>query len=121
MSREHDEERKNRIINEVIVDCYNEGEKMTGWFYYMYDGLTFPMTGLANIPTTSGKTVQKKVKIIKIDPRSEQGNPIRIGITEGGSRQISFISLEDLSRIETSDENLDIINDWLYWHNFELL
>ena len=121
MPKIHDEERENRIIHEVIVDCYDDSEEQMGWFYYMYDGLTFPFNGLANIPTTSGKTVQKKVKIMKIDPKSEEGNPIRIGVTENGSRQISFISLEDLSRVETSDENLDIINDWLYWHDFELL
>jgi hypothetical protein len=34
---------------------------------------------------------------------------------------ISYISPEYIIRIEESPENMDIINDWLYWHDFELL
>jgi hypothetical protein len=121
MSKIHDEERENRIKDQVIVDCHHESEEMTGWYYYMQDALSFPMKGLANIPTTSGKTAQKKVKIVKIDPDSESGRPLRIGVMENGGRVISYISPEYLIRIEESPENMDIINDWLYWHDFELL
>jgi hypothetical protein len=121
MSRIHDEVREKRILEEVIVDCNDEKEEMMGWYFYMYDALTFPMKGLANIPTTGGKTVQKKVKIVKIDVESEKGKPMRIGVMENGGRQITYISLEYIIRIEESDDNIDIINDWLYWHNFDLL
>jgi AAA+ ATPase superfamily predicted ATPase len=121
MAKIHDEERENRITNQVIVDCYDESEEMMGWYYYMYDALSFPMKAIANIPTASGKTVQKKVKIVKIDPDSEKGRPFRIGVMENGGRVISYISPEYLIRIEESPENVEIINDWLYWHDFELL
>jgi hypothetical protein len=121
MAKIHDEERESRITDQVIVDCYSESEEMMGWYYYVDDGLAFPLKGLANIPTTSGKTVQKKVKIVKIDPDSGKGKPLRIGVVENGGRVISFISPEYLIRIEESPESTDIINDWLYWHNFELL
>ncbi len=121
MSKIHDENRENRIKNEVIVDCKNEAEEMTGWYYYMYDGLSFPMKGLANIPTSGNKTAQKKVKIVKIDPDSEKGNIFKVGVMESTGRQITFISLDYLIRIEESDDNVELINDWLYWHNFELL
>ncbi len=124
MGRIHDEDRENRIKNQVIVDCKGEAEEMTGWYYYMYDGLSFPMKGLANIPTSGNKTAQKKVKITKIDPDSESGNIFKIGVIENGARQITYISLDYLIRIEDADQNIEsieMINDWLYWHNFELL
>ena len=121
MARIHDDKRENRIQNEVIVDCDNESAEMMGWYYYMYDGLIFPMKGLANLPTTGGKTAQKKIKIVKVDPDSEKGRPFRLGVMENGGRQITYISPEYLIRIEESDENVEMINDWLYWHDFELL
>lgn len=31
------------------------------------------------------------------------------------------ISPEDIVNVKTTEENLEILNDWLYWHNFELL
>jgi hypothetical protein len=121
MSRIHDEERENRIKNEVIVDCHHESEEMTGWYYYMHDGMSFPMKGLANIPTSGGKTAQKKVKIVGLDSKSETGQPMRIGVIENGGRQTVYISPEYILRIEEADNSVEIINDWLYWHNFELL
>jgi Calcium binding len=121
MSKTQDEVREKRIQESVIVDCNSEAEELTGWYHYMYDGLSFPIVGVANIPTTGNKTAKKKVKITGIDPKSEKGNPIRMGVVENGSRSVNYISPEYLERIETSDENLDIINDWLYWNDFELL
>lgn len=61
------------------------------------------------------------MKIVGIDPKSEKGNPTRMGVVENGSRLVNYISPEYLERIETSDENIEIINDWLYWNDFELL
>jgi hypothetical protein len=121
MSRIHDADREERIQNEVIVDCNNEAEEMTGWYYYMDDALSFPMKGLANVPSSGGKTAQKKVKIVSLDPKSKEGQPIRIGVVENGGRQVSYISPEYIIRIEEADDNIEILNDWLYWHNYELL
>ena len=121
MSRIIDEDREKRIKDEVIVDCHNEGEEMTGWYYYMQDAMSFPMKGLANIPSSGGKTAQKKVKIVGLDSKSETGQPMRIGVIENGGRQVTYISPEYLIRIEEAEDNIEILNDWLYWHDFELL
>ncbi len=121
MPKIHDDEREQRITDEVIVDCYDEAEERMGWFYYMYDGLAFPIMGQANMPISGGKTALKKIKIVGIDPKAENGSKIRIGVIVNGTRELIHISPEYLDRIETSDENLDIINDWLYWHDFDLL
>jgi hypothetical protein len=121
MAKIHDEERENRIIKEVIVDCNDEKEKMMGWYFYMLEGLNFPFKGIAYIPISGGKMGQKKVKISGLDPKSAQGQPVKIGVVENGSRVVNYISPENIARLEAEDENLEIINDWLYWHDFELL
>jgi len=44
-----------------------------------------------------------------------------LGTSEKGSERIQYVIPDDIVRIDTSPENLEIINDWLYWHNFDLL
>ncbi len=52
---------------------------------------------------------------------SEEGGRIRLGIVEQGNERVQYVSPEAIVSVATSPENLDIINDWLYWPNFELL
>lgn len=37
-----DKVREERITMEIVVDCYNEPERFTGWFCYLEDKLEFP-------------------------------------------------------------------------------
>ena len=34
--------REKRIMNDIVVDCYNEQEQAMGWYYYLEDNLNFP-------------------------------------------------------------------------------
>ena len=121
MPRTHDPHRENRITDEIIVDCYDDEEERMGWYYYMSDNLTFPITATISLLLQAGASEIKAVEIVEIDPKSEQGYPIRLGILEKGSERIQYINPEAIISLNTSPENLDIKNDWLYWHNFELL
>jgi len=37
-----DKEREHRITYEIIVDCYNEEERSSGWHCYLDENLKFP-------------------------------------------------------------------------------
>ena len=39
-----DPERKNRNLDEIIVDAYVEEEQSLGWYNYLHDKLSFPFT-----------------------------------------------------------------------------
>ena len=117
----HDPAREHRILYEVIVDCYNDDEELMGWYYYMAEGLNFPIDVTVRFSLKHGKTEMKSAQIVNIDPKSEQVNPMRLGIMEPGSKRIQHISPEDLASADTTPENLEILNDWLYWHSFDLL
>ena len=120
VQRKHDPAREHRILYEVIVDCYDD-EELMGWYYYMAEGLEFPIDVTVRFTLKNGKTEAKPAQIVHIDPKSERGNPIRLGITEPGSERMQYISPEELASADTTPENLEILNDWLYWHDFELL
>lgn len=116
-----DPAREHRILDEIIVDCYDEVEEYMGWYYYMADNLAFPIDVTVRLRRRDGATEDRAAQIIGVDPKSEQGTPIRLGIAEPGSERIQYISPEDLSTARTTPKNLEILNDWLYWHNFDLL
>ncbi len=121
MARENDKERKHRIHYEIIVDAYNEYEQAMGWYIHMNDNLEFPMQAKVKLRLRGGKTEEKTVKIVEIDPKSEGSLTLRLGITEGKSDRVQYISLEDIVSIQTTEENLAFLNDWLYWHGHTLL
>ena len=37
-----DPEREERIIMEIVVDCYNGSERYSGWICYLEEKLKFP-------------------------------------------------------------------------------
>ena len=41
-----DKVREERIRNEIIVDCYNESERFSGWYCYLEEKLKFPFSAL---------------------------------------------------------------------------
>src|SRR5262245_15028499 len=41
-----DQEREDRIADEIVVDAYNPEEQALGWYYYLEDRLQFPFRAL---------------------------------------------------------------------------
>ncbi len=68
-----------------------------------------------------GKIEEKAVKIVEVDPKSETSLTLRSGMTEGKSDRVQYISPEDIVSIQTTEGNLEILNDWLYWSGHALL
>ena len=121
MARQKDKEREDRIRDEAIPDAHGEIEEAMSWYYYIEENLAFPMQAKVKLRLRGGKTEEKAVKIVEVDSKSEESLILRLGITEGRSDRVQYISPEDIVRINTSDENLEILNDWLYWHGHPLL
>jgi len=42
LKRDHDSEIEQRISDEIIVDCYDEYEELSGWYCHLEDRLSFP-------------------------------------------------------------------------------
>jgi Calcium binding len=122
MSKIHDEAREDRIMLEVVVDCYDDEEVATGWYYYFAENLDFPFAAQANLKLRGGKMEQKKVKIVEVETDDiTNSEKLRLGVMEEGSDRVQFISPQHLISIDTTTENSQIINDWLYWHDFNLI
>ena len=91
------------------------------WYDYMADNLEFPIKAKVKLRLRGGKTEEKAVKIVEVDPKSETSLTLRLGMTEGKSDRVLYISPEDIARIQTTEGNLAVLNDWLYWNGHPLL
>lgn len=116
MPTHHDPHRQNRIEDEILTDAYDAEEQAMGWYYYFADNLELPIPATVRLPVRG-----EKAEKVEVDPESETGAPLRLGISEKGSRRVQYISPEAIVSLDTSPENVQIINDWLYWHNHKLL
>ena len=92
-----------------------------GWYIHTNDNLAFPMQAKVKLRLRGDKTEEKAVKIVEVDPKSETSLTLRLGMTEGKSDRVQYTSPEDIVSIQTTDENLEILNDWLYWSGHPLL
>ena len=67
--------------------------------------LAFQIKAKVKLRLRGGKTEEKTVKIVEVDPKSETSLTLRLGITEGKSDRVQYISPEDIVSINTSEEN----------------
>lgn len=114
MTREKDEERDERITNEVIVDAYTAEEQALGWYYYLEREMQFPF---------QARCIEERT----VSPLRE-GEEVRVvGLTdEAGCMSEMFVLVEWLDRVFgvplTQLELLDVdgdtreaVEDWYYW------
>lgn len=121
MYRQRDPERDERILHEVIADCFGDDEELAGWYYYMAHSLQFPIAAMVRFPMPSGQTEIRPAQVLGIDPKSAEGSAFRLGIVEPSNSRVQYISPKALAAVNTSPENLQVLNDWLYWQNCEML
>src|SRR4051812_13910216 len=81
---ERDEEREERIENEVIVDCYNEYERVSGWWNYLHDQFAFPFqaTCIAR-RATSPLRVKEQVEVVGMASEDDCEREIHVTVRRG--------------------------------------
>jgi hypothetical protein len=61
-------------------------------YAHIEENLVFPMQAKVKLRLCGGKTEEKAVKIVEIDPKSETSLTLRLGMTEGKSDRVQYIS-----------------------------
>ena len=97
--------RCDELIEEATVDCYNESEQITGFFYMLEDQLAVPFTV---------KLLGQEVIVEKIDITEE--NEIVAICRYGRNRQrISILELPLPSPRPGGTEWIDAYRHWARW------
>ena len=114
MSRiERDEEREERIHNEVIVDAHDTEEQVMGWFYYLAETMTFPfqarcIQAVRKSPLKMGEMVTVTDMISDDDSHEMLVEINLMGRTMG-------VPVYQLEPIDVDDNTRQAIEDWQYW------
>ena len=114
MPEDTDEERDERIINEVIVDAYGPEEQALGWYYYLDRKMQFPfqarcITERTVSPLKDGEEVRVVGLADEQDCMSEMFVRIRWKDREFG------VPLIQLEIIEPDRHTEQAVADWHYW------
>lgn len=117
--RDYDQEREDRIADDILVDCNGDDDVNMSWYYYFRDNLTFPIAAVAKLKKRSGGIEQMAVELVSI--YSDEPEPMKLGFTVGQSEIVNALDPEDLVSVDTSEENLEALNDWRYWKGVNLL
>lgn len=104
--------RENRIVMEIIVDCYDEDEQMLGWQTYMGDHLQFPFQAMWQ--SSARSKTYKPVTVVGLV--EDEGDDILVDVNYAG--ETFTTSLLKLRQIQTEDAQArQAIGDWWYWNN----
>ena len=100
---------------EIVVDCYNESERYSGWICYLEDKLEFPFRARCIAPRkVSPLKSGEKVQITgMLDEDWDEPSEIFVQARWQG-RELG-LPLAQLEGIEVSNHTAEAIADWHYW------
>ena len=109
-----DEVREERIIDEIVVDAYDEEERAIGWFTYLGDALGFPFN--AKCVREMAVSPLKKGEALTVQGMADfevcrHGMVVMI---EWNKRSFG-VPLEQLLPVEVDEDTLEAVMDWHYW------
>ncbi|MGB1243214.1 MAG: calcium-binding protein [Chitinophagales bacterium] len=119
MPHTKDPNRDHRIIYEIVVDAYGDEEVNMSWYYYFADNLEFPFNAVAHLKKRNGKKENLDIEVIEVASNTDE--PLKLGFVFTKQGFVFPIAVEDLFEVDTTEENLEILNDWLYWKRLPLL
>ena len=110
-----EEEIKQKIDYEIIVDCYDDYEVSMGWYYTMHDDLEFPFEATAALKKRDGTIESKQVTITGLDADVEsfKGQDFHLEMADGD--YVKPIPYSKLSNIIASEQTMAIFQCWDFW------
>ncbi|MHC4329779.1 MAG: calcium-binding protein [Planctomycetota bacterium] len=108
-------ERENRISEEIIVDAYGPEEQAMGWYYYLEDRLGFPFLATCIAErATSPLRKGDEVEIVSMAPEEECQH--EMFVETRWERRTLAVPLSQLKPItEANEDTAEAIEDWHYW------
>jgi hypothetical protein len=115
MSRQkEDKVREHRITYEIVVDCYNQEERATGWHCHLEENLKCPFLAEC-IKERRGSPLRKteKVKIVAMSDIDLCSHEMFVDIKWAG--RTLAVPLDQLRPVKANKKMSESIEDWHYW------
>jgi hypothetical protein len=112
--QDDDEEREERINNEIIVDAYGPEEQALGWYYYLEEHLHFPFTARCIAQRAiSPLKVGEQVQVVGMPPEEDCEHNMFVLIRRKSDQ--FGVPLIQLEGVNVDEETRQAIGDWHYW------
>ncbi len=109
-----DEARDQRIQMEIIVDAYNEDERVMGWVGYLEEKLHVPFRAKCTAPRAiSPLEVGETVDVVAMGPENECGRDMFVTI-RWNDRDLA-VPLAQLKVVKADAQTREAVEDWHYW------
>jgi hypothetical protein len=110
-----DEEREDRISNEIIVDANGEDEVLMGWLTYLQDNLACPFEAeCIEEEKISPLRKGEQVTVLELlDDDKNLGSDFFVRIEWSGRKM--GVPLAQLKPLKTDKETKQAVKDWQYW------
>lgn len=111
---EKDDDRENRIHNEIIVDAYDEEERSMGWYSYLEDQISFPFIARCTMRRAiSPLMAGDEVDVVRMGPQEECEREIFVTIR--WEKEGLAVPLSQLEVVHADEQTEEAVEDWLYW------
>jgi hypothetical protein len=109
-----DQEREQRIQNEIIVDCYGEYEQAAGWHCYLEDHLTVPFKAKCVAERTISPL--KRGEVVEVIGMADQDDCLHemFVIIRFLNRRFA-VPLVQLEPLDADESTVEAVGDWHYW------
>jgi Calcium binding len=113
-NRLREEDREERIRNEIVVDAYSPEEQAIGWYAYLESTLEFPFRVRCSVERAiSPLQVDDEIEVIGMGPAEECAHEMFV-LTPWEPRPLA-LPLMQLEVIQSDDATRKAVEDWLYW------
>lgn len=115
MTREKDEERDERITNEVIVDAYTPEEQTLSWHYYLEHKMNFPFEArCVEERTVSPLKEGEEVRVVGMADEAGCTSEMFV-LVEWMDRELG-VPLTQLELLDIDSDTREAVEDWHYWN-----
>ena len=111
-----EQEIKNIIEDEIVVDANGDDEVFMGWYYFMMETLEFPFKAVVPIKKRNGKTEEHTVEVVEDATDAERFKCQAYYVNVDYEGVLMKVEVADLKPINASEETLKAIDVWKYWH-----
>ena len=113
---DENKEKEERIENEVIIDAYGSYEKVTGWYCYLNDKITFPFSAVC-IKELKNSPLKEEEHVSVLETSEDEDNLSGLHvIVEYNGRKFE-VPLAQLKPLNVDRNTKKAIEDWHYWVN----
>ena len=109
-----EQEIKQIIDYEVVVDAYDDSEVYMGWYYFMSERLKFPFKAVATIKKRNGTSEKHTVEVVEDATDGDRFKCQAYYVNVDYEGVMMKAEVGDLKPINASEETLKAITVWQY-------